>query len=229
MTRWVEIRGYAVPYQQGADCRGVREQFCSGAFRAQLKGNPAVGVNAYDHDRRWFANSIDGTAQFFEDRYGLAFSAWLDADRPEQRRILYDVETGDLSFASVGLADVDDVAAGSTRVVARASLDHVTVCDGAAIYQQTGVWLAEKNSSYLPRMELTQLAARWAVGRVAADFRQRAIAALRAERTPIWNPLAMYRRGEIVQYGFRAFERLCSGSNGVPGQSPEAWDFIRAL
>jgi phage head maturation protease len=158
------IRGYACvfdtwsrPLTEDGDIF-FRERINVGAFR--LAG-AAIQATVNHHERTSFASTVNGSLRFWQDSYGLAFSADLPADsRGDGARYF----AGSGRRCSVGLIVRGDTWEHDgelpSRTIYSARIDHVTLCSGDDVaYPETGAWLASEESALAPHYRA--LAQRW--------------------------------------------------------------------
>jgi phage head maturation protease len=194
------VRGYACVFDTWSSPiteNGVtfRERISSGAFR--LAG-ATIQATVNHHERTLFASTLDGSLSFWQDSYGLAFSADLPADfRGDGAR--YFVGSG--RRCSVGLIVRGDTWEHDgelpSRTIYSARIDHITLCSGDDVaYPETGAWLVSEESGLAPHYRA--LARRW--GHEGDSSRPTAS----ARRRYIIPPAEMAVVARLAQVGRRA-------------------------
>jgi len=153
---------------------GKLEQFAPGAFAEMLARPTKIDLRWGSHDDHAprLANTIGGGLEFFADDYGLGFSATLSLKgATNYYRLSAMVQRKNpTSFCSIGglmikASRQEKVLIGTAEVVTSATIDHVTICNGAA-YHRTAVWPAHLPLDDAP-WRIQELAARWAEGHAA--------------------------------------------------------------
>lgn len=165
-TRSVELRGYAIPFNRASPVGEVFEYADQESFAAYVAGRAKPSLNFREHD----GETIGRIEELFIDDFGLGFRAtisqttwddikWLVCCRDQQHSLSYcSVFLSNLKTERAMFNNDDRV----FRRISAASIDHITICDRTAVYQDTGVWPAQIVGTMPPRLAL--MAERWARG-----------------------------------------------------------------
>ncbi|CAN7203484.1 HK97 family phage prohead protease [Rhizobium sp. LjRoot30] len=134
------VQGYALPWDRPAFVDGLVETVAPCAVAAQTPRNIRMLYGSHaEEGQRVYAQTRDGTLQFFQDDYGLGFYAALDDASPAVRSAARAIGSGMVSQCSVNFVNMSRREDG--RVI-WAAIDHVAlVAQGA--YSDTACWLAD--------------------------------------------------------------------------------------
>jgi hypothetical protein len=180
------IHGYAVPYKQTAYIRDddKLEQFDPGAFAEMLARSPRIEVRSGSHDD-WAPKLAVHGLSFFEDAYGLGFSARVEMDWTFRAAITR--KDKPMALVSLGGLLIEKARSqrlelGATEIISKATFDHITICSNAA-YRGTAVW-PDIPLDQAPA-KIQRLSAQWDRGREAWQRQQAAEARMVAQLRPI--------------------------------------------
>jgi HK97 family phage prohead protease len=192
----LEIRGYALPFDQEAIVEGVRETVAPGAFEMCWD----VALHYGEHGGHRIARRDDASLSLFQDRYGLAFQAYLEDDRAGVT-CFNAIARGAFSGASVNFVrmQADEKVFGCLfhRRITKARIDHIALTNRPC-YENTGVWPAFNPEDLPPRFR--DLARRWNLGKALSSQR---------------SPRASYSRGVSTAASARQRARV----DGTPASS----------
>lgn len=133
----IRVQGYALPWDQPAYVDGLVETVAPRAVSCDTVRNlKLLAVTHEEVDARIYAETKRGNLRFWQDDYGLAFSAQLD-DNTFGRGLAHSIRSG-LDGCSVLFSHMRRREDG--RII-WATIDHVTLTASPA-YRDTGVWLA---------------------------------------------------------------------------------------
>jgi HK97 family phage prohead protease len=161
----VEIRGYAVPFNQATFIGSRIEKFEAGAFTSMLAKRSKVRVLWADHEDN--APVLDESAYLFQDDWGLGFRASVDTQRHPSVIPSMLSQSGSVNRASVGEFAIERSrnerwGTDALSVVSAASIGHISIVAKAA-YQQTAVWPTCCSLRMAPQ-RISDAAARWSRG-----------------------------------------------------------------
>jgi hypothetical protein len=177
MNDFVQIRGYAAPYNRTIMYGENWQRIAPGAFTAMLRQLPDIKLQwgSHEPDAECLASVKSGGVEFFEDDFGLGFSFVLNLmkHRGQVAAITRRDRPADQCSVNMIVTNATDetiFGSGHCNVIRAATIDHVAVGLTNAAYRDTGVWPTHCALDEAP-WRIRELAARWREGRAASVVR----------------------------------------------------------